>query len=277
MSSSDLNPSTMKNSEHSHHEHMQEMLPKKQDVWTFEWWHPIHIIKTKMFWRFISGSISRRSVIAFASFGRLTCQKHWLNWQQHENISVSLVMCHRTPDTSLNEVVHRSCQVQEQTECVEEKIMTPPWSIVRPQIKSVSQCQVNKNKMFSTKCHKRNRMKLLPKVSLSFSSFEQSINLSVSLWGINWVSIHAVKHWQCHWPWLSEIREKLTNTSATNAAKNTLLRFPQIETQHGLGYSIKFNCWGDATELSINFNRIALFFFNTEGPWKEGLVWNQYQ
>jgi len=224
MSSSDLNPSTMKNSEHSHHEHMQEMLPKKQDVWTFEWWHPIHIIKTKMFWRFISGSISRRSVIAFASFGRLKCQKHWLNSQQRENISVSLVMCHRTPDTSLNEVVHRSCQVQEQTECVEEKIMTPPWSIVRPQIKSVSQCQVNKNKMFSTKCHKRNHMKLLPKVSLSFSSFEQ-------------VSIY-----QCHSEASTEFQfmpwsiDSVIDLDYQKSEKNSPIQVPRM--------LLRTRCWG---------------------------------
>lgn len=169
------------------------------------------------------------------------------------------------------------------------KILTPPWSLVRPQILASSNAtsqvkdsqhirlesrifsercdkfaqvatsevsvRSTRTKMFPAKCHKINRMKLLQKVSLSFPSFE-------------WVSIY-----QCHseastefqfMPWsidsvidldYQKSEKKLANTSAPNASKNTLLGFPQIETQHSLGYSINFNCWGDATERSINFNK----------------------
>ena len=131
------------------------------------------------------------------------------------------------------------------------KIMTPPWSKLRPQIKSVSQCQVNKNKMFSTKCHKRNRMKLLQKVSLSLSSFE-------------WVSIY-----QCHSEASTEFQfmpwsiDRVIDLDYQKSEKNSPIQVPRM-----LLRTRCCNCWGDATELSINFNKIA-FFSTRKEPGKK--------
>ena len=190
------------------------------------------------------------------------------------------------------------------------KILTPPWSLVRPQILASSNAtsqvkdsqhirlesrifsercdkfaqvatsevsvRSTRTKMFPTKCHKINRMKLLQKVSLSFPSFE-------------WVSIY-----QCHSEASTEFQfmpwsiDSVIDLDYQKSEKNSPIQAPRM--------LLRTRCWGfhrlklstalvtpsilTAEEMQLNFPSTStkgIFCFNTEGPWKEGLVWNQYQ